>query len=287
MPPGEKTPRVPQGPIGAYLIRNLEQLRKARRLSYQDLSVRLREVGRPIPALGLSRIEKGARRVDADDLVGLALALGVNPAALLLPRDVAPRDVVTLTDEQQASATDAWAWADGRRPLPAAGPFTRSSMDIQAAVDFATHARPEWAPLPDTLEALGISLRQPIVAAIVTSAEGVLITERRDGRPPYGFVAGESEPGERPEDTAVREVKEDASLEVRPGPLIGERDHPATGRHMIYLAAQPVRGTAVITGDEAELTDVRWASLGEALSLMPDMFGPVREYLAAELGSAQ
>ena len=165
MPPDDKTPRVPQGPIGAYLIKNLEQLRKARRLSYQDLSVRLREVGRPIPALGLSRIEKGTRRVDADDLVGLALALGVNPSALLLPRDTALRDVVTLTEEQNASATDAWAWADGRRPLPAAGPFTRSSMDLQAAVDFAANARPEWAPLPDTLQALGYVREQPAEAA--------------------------------------------------------------------------------------------------------------------------
>jgi transcriptional regulator with XRE-family HTH domain len=165
MPPDDKTPRVPQGPIGAYLIKNLEQLRKARRLSYQDLSVRLREVGRPIPALGLSRIEKGTRRVDADDLVGLALALGVNPSALLLPRDAALRDVVTLTEEQQASANDAWAWADGRRPLPPTGPFTRSSMDLQAAVDFATHARPEWAPLPDTLQALGYTREQPTEAA--------------------------------------------------------------------------------------------------------------------------
>jgi 8-oxo-dGTP pyrophosphatase MutT (NUDIX family)/transcriptional regulator with XRE-family HTH domain len=287
MPPDDRTPRVPQGPIGAYVIRNLEDLRKRRRLSYQDLSARTRAVGRPIPALGLSRIEKGTRRVDADDLVGLALALGVNPSALLLPRDAAPRDVVALTDEQQAAAADAWAWADGRRPLPAAGPFTRSTADLQAAVDFAAHARPEWAPLPDTLEALGVSLRQPIVAAIVMSAEGVLITRRQDGKPPWGFVTGEVEPGELAEDAAVREVKEETSLEVRAGHVIGERDHPATGRHMIYLAATPVRGTKVIVGDEAELAEVRWASLDEALALMPDMFGPVREHLAAGLGSSQ
>src|ERR1700683_3024306 len=126
MPPDDKTPRGPPGPIGAYLIKNLEQLRKARRLSYQDLSVRLREVGRPIPALGLSRIEKGTRRVAADDPVGLAPARRGKPA----------------------SATTACAWADARRPLPPAGPFTRSSMDLQAAVDFAANARPEWASLP-------------------------------------------------------------------------------------------------------------------------------------------
>jgi transcriptional regulator with XRE-family HTH domain len=149
MPSDDKTPRVPQGPVGAHLIRNLAALRAERKMSYQDLSVRMREVGRPIPALGLSRIEKGDRRVDADDVVGLALALDVNPTALLLPRDAERGDVIELTEKYHASAGDAWAWADGERPLPAAGPGTRSSMDLYALADFAHHARPDWAPPRD------------------------------------------------------------------------------------------------------------------------------------------
>jgi transcriptional regulator with XRE-family HTH domain len=148
----ERTPRVPQGPIGAYVIRNLEQLRKARRLSYQDLARRLEEVGRPIPALGLSRIEKGTRRVDADDLVGLALALGVNPNALLLPRDTEPESAVELTEKVPALAKDAWSWAESRWVLPVAGPGSRSTMDLHIAVDFFAHARPSWAPLPEVLQ---------------------------------------------------------------------------------------------------------------------------------------
>jgi 8-oxo-dGTP pyrophosphatase MutT (NUDIX family)/transcriptional regulator with XRE-family HTH domain len=286
MPPDDKTPRVPQGPIGAYLIKNLEQLRKARRLSYQELSARLQEIGRPIPALGLSRIEKGTRRVDADDLVGLALALGVNPSALLLPRDVPPDGAVALTDDYQASGADAWAWADGRRPLPAAGPFTRSTMDIQVAVDFATYARPEWAPMPETLQAMGITLRPPVVAAIVTSDQGVLVGRRNDGKPPWTFIAGEQDAvkDENPADTAVREVKEETGLRIMAGEVIGERVHPKTGRTMIYLAATPTRGTGISVNDEEELAEVRWVSLAEADELLPGMFGPVREHLARELG---
>jgi 8-oxo-dGTP pyrophosphatase MutT (NUDIX family)/transcriptional regulator with XRE-family HTH domain len=288
MPPDDKTPRVPQGPIGAYLIKNLEQLRRARRLSYQDLSVRLQQIGRPIPALGLSRIEKGTRRVDADDLVGLALALGVNPSALLLPRDVPPDGLVALADDQQASGTDAWAWADGRRPLPIPGPFTRSTMDIQAAVDFATHARPEWAPVPETLRAMGISLRPPVVAAIVTSDRGVLVGHRVDGKPPWTFIAGEQDSvkDENPADTAVREVKEETGLRIAAGEVIGERVHPKTGRTMVYLAARPTHGTDIFVGDEDELTEVRWVSLAEADELLPGMFEPVRAHLARELGEA-
>jgi len=127
---------------------------------------------------------------------------------------------------------------------------------------------------------------RPVVAAIVTSRRrGVLITARKDGDPPWGFVTGEIEPGEQPEDAAIREVKEETTLEVRIGHTIGERDHPRTGRHMIYLAARPAgRSLKVIVGDESELADVKWASLAEADELLPGMFEPVRTYLAAEIG---
>lgn len=123
--------------------------------------------------------------------------------------------------------------------------------------------------------------RQSVVAAIVTSPLGVLVGRRVDRTPPWGFISGEIEPGELPEDAAVREVKEETGLEVRAGQVIGERDHPVTGRHMIYMAAEPTRGTDVFVGDEAELAEVRWVGLAEADELMGgQMFGLVREYLA-------
>lgn|GEM_PF-3264140 len=59
-------------------------------------------------------------------------------------------------------------------------------------------ARQSTAPLPEA-----------IVAAIVTSRRGVLITQRLDSVPPRGFVTGKIEPGESPADAAVREVKEE------------------------------------------------------------------------------
>lgn len=125
--------------------------------------------------------------------------------------------------------------------------------------------------------------QQPIVTAIVTSRHGVLIGRRNDGIPPWSFIAGEQEPGEQAADTIIREVKEETGLDIRAGKVIGERDHPATGRHMIYLAARPVRGTAVHVGDEAELAEVRWVTLAEAEDLLPRMFEPVHEHLARTL----
>lgn len=126
--------------------------------------------------------------------------------------------------------------------------------------------------------------RPDIVAVVVTSPLGVLVGRRNDGKPPWTFIAGEVEPGESPEDAAVREVKEETGCLISAGEVIGERVHPATGRHMIYITGHPTHGTDVFVGDEAELADVRWASLAEADELLPGMFGPVRDYLARTIG---
>jgi|SRR4051794_7697641 transcriptional regulator with XRE-family HTH domain len=94
-------------------------------MTYKELADRLKAIGRPIPTLGLSRIEAGTRRVDADDLVALAVALGVNPSRLLMP-DGAGDQVVNITMEVAAPEWAAWQWADGRHPLP-----TRPGDDLE------------------------------------------------------------------------------------------------------------------------------------------------------------
>jgi 8-oxo-dGTP diphosphatase len=123
----------------------------------------------------------------------------------------------------------------------------------------------------------------PVAAAIVTSELGVLAGRRNDQTPPWTFIAGKIEAGESAADAAVREVKEETGLEVTPGRVLGRRVHPETGRTMVYLAAEPVHGTDVFVGDEAELAEVRWLSLSEADELLPGMFEPVRAYLGRAL----
>lgn len=126
---------------------------------------------------------------------------------------------------------------------------------------------------------------QPVVAAIVTSDLGVLIARRNDGSPPWTFIAGEIEPGESPADAAVREVREETGCAIQAGPLIGRRVHPATGRTMVYMAADVTGSTDVRVGDPHELAEVRWASLAQADELMPGMFAPVHDHLAAALAA--
>ena len=81
---GKVTPR-PLGSAGEQVARNMKLIREAHRLTYVELAAHLVEAGRPIPVLGLRRIEKGERRVDVDDLIAIASILGVRPESLWAP----------------------------------------------------------------------------------------------------------------------------------------------------------------------------------------------------------
>jgi 8-oxo-dGTP diphosphatase len=155
---------------------------------------------------------------------------------------------------------------------------------IEGILDNAPAAVDEMRPAVTEARATD---RPPIVAAIVTSDRGVLISRRNDNDPPWGFITGEQDvvKDDLPEHTAIREVKEETGLEIEAGEVIGERDHPQTGRHMIYIAAHPVRDTDVFPVDSAELAEVRWVGLAEAVELLPGMFERVHTYLAATIGT--
>lgn len=126
----------PLGPTGREVRRNIQRLREVKGLTKRDLSERVRAAGRPIPPLGISRIEAGDRRVDADDLVALAVALGVNPSALLLP-PVADLDEIEVTGFGSVAAALAWQWMDGVMPLTRSGATPNDEY-----LEFQLRARP-------------------------------------------------------------------------------------------------------------------------------------------------
>lgn len=101
------------GPTGEQAASAIRSLREKRRLSYAELSRILDGLGRPIPALGLRRIEAGERRIDVDDLVALALALEVSPLAILLPTS----DAAIVPNGDAYSARRIWDWGIGNWPL--------------------------------------------------------------------------------------------------------------------------------------------------------------------------
>ncbi len=140
---------MPLGPIGRYLIQNFDELLKEQRLTYREVSDRLKQIGRPIPTLGLSRISKGTRRVDVDDLVALAIVLELSPAALFLPRDTGAYDEIELTSSVRATARAAWEWSAGNFPLVASGADPLTWREIG---NFEANARPAWHSGPGLAE---------------------------------------------------------------------------------------------------------------------------------------
>ncbi|MFF9153824.1 helix-turn-helix domain-containing protein [Streptomyces sp. NPDC014846] len=129
----------PLGPTGERLRRNIAHLREARGMSKKDLAERVAELGRPIPPLGISRVEAGTRRVDADDLMALALALRVSVNALLLPRSGDGSESVDLTEQVSLSSATAWEWADGDKPYEKAE-RDQYGFELRYRLD----SRPEW-----------------------------------------------------------------------------------------------------------------------------------------------
>lgn len=109
------------GPTARNVAKNVEDLRTAQNMNYKQLSERLERIADwSINAVGIRRIESGERRVTPDDLLALAVALGVSPASLLMPnlRTVAQDDVVPITGwRKPITASAVWRWLTAWEPL--------------------------------------------------------------------------------------------------------------------------------------------------------------------------
>lgn len=141
----ETTPDSPGGRVAA----NLRELRARRRLTVRDLSARLAELGQPVLPSGVTKIEGEQRRVDADDLVALALALDVTPNRLLLTAGAGKLETIRLTPVVQASEAAAWRWAVGERPM-----IGLTSSSAEGVADFERENRPHDPPDHMTVQEL-------------------------------------------------------------------------------------------------------------------------------------
>lgn len=114
--------------------------------------------------------------------------------------------------------------------------------------------------MPDSVA--GIALRNGLVFAARRKPGGSM-----GGR--WEFPGGKIEAGETPEETLIREFREELGLEVRPGPLLGESEFENDGIRF-RLRAYRVE----FDGEPAfleEHQEVRWLSRRdlEALDLAP------------------
>lgn len=146
-------------------------------------------------------------------------------------------------------------------------------------------------PILDTLKDLKDAApphddnRPTIAAAVITIDDRVLLVRRRvaEGTLSWAFPSGSQEPGESAAQAAAREAREEVGLEVTAHQVLGERIHPATGRHMVYVSCRAAGGEAHIA-DIDELAGLAWCRLDELDEYVPHgLFPPVNEHLRRSL----
>lgn len=72
---------------------------------------------------------------------------------------------------------------------------------------------------------------QGVVAAVITSGLGMLVTWQNDKCPPVGVLSGQIESDESPAEPMARECREEAGVLVAAEGEIGRRGPPAHGPH--------------------------------------------------------
>lgn len=116
-------------------------------MDLKALSVRLAELGQAIGVAQLSKLERAERRVDADELVALALALEVSPNLLLLPHEKPVSSEVGLTARISVAWDAAWRWVTGARAIPLY--VSRQAVDFDhwdGPSDDSPESRAYWFP---------------------------------------------------------------------------------------------------------------------------------------------
>lgn len=185
------------GPTAKRIAEAIRRIRRSQSITTAELSRRLTALGQPIPDTSITKAEHGTRRVDADDLVAFALALGATPNTLLMPEIdwIGAATVHQLTPEVAGTAEELWQWAQGERPLPAPVPELPSPLEGNRVLEFTIHSRPyllsprvpdgserELAELAAALQramkagATGIEIRR-VTELTLTQPQSALLTE--------------------------------------------------------------------------------------------------------------
>lgn len=131
------------GPTSDVVSENLLRLRTSRRLSLRALSESLGDGPGKLTHAAIGEIERGARRIDVDELTALAAALGVSPITLLMPfeGDSINRDA-SLTGASIELPQDTLRWLRGDAPFDLEYGDGLDSFEAQA---FRRRSLPHWA----------------------------------------------------------------------------------------------------------------------------------------------
>lgn len=97
---------------------------------------------------------------------------------------------------------------------------------------------------------------QGSAAAIVDAAGRVLLIKENYGRRRYGFPGGALEPGEAPDDTVVRETREETGVEVEIDYLVGV--YRLVNRFQGWLFRCHIVAGVPRRPDSGEIAEVGW-----------------------------
>ncbi len=111
------TRKVEIGATGETVRENIARIRRERGITLRELSRRLSTSDRPLSYPTLSQIETGARRIDVDDLMVLAIVLDVSPNTLLIPAASNSEESVNITGAKGVSLREVWYFLLGMRSL--------------------------------------------------------------------------------------------------------------------------------------------------------------------------
>jgi hypothetical protein len=162
------------GATGKTVAENVRRLRGS--VSFAELSRWLADVGRPIPPLGLRRIEAGERRVDVDDLMAFAGVFGVNPNALLLPPDDSDQEYQPSGQKHPRPLSAVWDWADGDDAY-----FPHAERE--ALVRYSLRARPPGRQLDPYFDATTLQNQLTTLAEDVGRLKAWIETQPSASRP--------------------------------------------------------------------------------------------------------
>ncbi len=90
----------------------------------------------------------------------------------------------------------------------------------------------------------------------------------------WSLPKGKADPGERDEETALREVEEETGLRCTLGARAGRtryRDSKGRDKIVHYWLMEPESGAAVVDGGfvpNDEVDEVRWCSVAEAVAMI-------------------